>query len=116
MQTEILRNENDPYETGQKIRERRKALGLSQDQLADRMGSSRTEVSRHENGNNEMSVCTLYQYAEALETTPLQLSPNRFRETGTEQQILDILGCLSEDSRQMILSTALHLQQLESKT
>ena len=111
MQMPVERNDNDAYEIGQKIRARRKELRLSQDDLADRMGTSRNEVYRHENGQNEMSICTLCQYAEALQTTPQQLSPDRFR----QDDLLSILSKLSEGSRQKILDMAAYLLSMESK-
>ena len=113
MQMPIKRNENDAYEIGQKIRARREALGLSQDDLADRMGTSRVAVSRHENGSNEMSICTLCLYADAPETTLQQLSPDRFRDPG---MIISLFSALSEASQQHILNLMTHLHSLESGT
>ena len=111
MQMPVERNASDVYEIGENIRKLRKAQGLSQDGLADRMGTSRNEVYRHENGLSEMSICTLCQYADALETTPQQLSPGRFR----QDSLAELLGRLSEGSRQMIQDMAEHLLDLESK-
>ena len=113
MQIPVERNDNDAYEIGQKIRIRREQLGLSQDELADRMGSSHVAVSRHENGSNEMKICTLFQYADALETTPQQLSPDRFQKLDS---FSNIFSTLSEASRQTVLNMMIRLQSLESKT
>ncbi len=113
MQIPVLRNENDAYEIGQKIRARREELGLSQDDLADRMETSRVAVSRHENGVNEMSICTLCQYADALGTTIQQLSPDRFQESSI---ISNIFGTLSETNKQLIMSLIIQLQRPELKT
>ena len=117
MQALIPRRETDPYEIGQKIRARRKELRLSQDELADRMGTSRNEVSRHENGMHEMSACTLIQYAEALQTTPQQLSPDRFTENGSSERLAPvtaILSRLSDESLAIIRMLAEHQLKLES--
>ena len=51
-----LKNEHDKYEIGEKIREKRTALGLSQDELADLIGSDGNSISRHENGSREMKI------------------------------------------------------------
>ena len=51
-----LKNDNDKYEIGGKIRERRTALGLSQDELADMVGTDGNSISRHENGTREMKI------------------------------------------------------------
>jgi transcriptional regulator with XRE-family HTH domain len=114
----VGRNENDAYEIGQKIRARRKELRLSQDDLADRMGTDRGEISRHENGVHEMSLCTLIRYAEALQTTPQQLYPDRLKQDSESDRLSPInriLSRLSESSLQTIYSLAEHLQNLESK-
>ena len=118
MQMPVERNENDAYEIGQKIRARRKELRLSQDDLADRMGTNRNEVYRHENGLNEMSICTLMQYAQALQTTPNTLSPDRFTPDAAAERLYPvtaILNRLSDESLQMIQQLAEHQLKLESK-
>ncbi len=118
MQMPVERRETDPLELGEKIRERRRELRLSQDQLADRMGTDRNTVYRHEHGLCEMSACTLFQYAEALETTPGALSPARFRpEDGNapDTSVASLLGRLSGESLEMIRQLAEHLLRQESK-
>ena len=118
MQVPVERRETDPRELGEKIRERRRELRLSQDQLADRMGTDRNTVYRHEHGLCEMSACTLFQYAEALETTPGALSPARFRpEDGSapDNSVASLLGRLSGESLEMIRQLAEHLLRQESK-
>ena len=55
---------------GNKIRERREELGLTQETLASRSGVSRQTISALENGKYEnMLVGTLAAIATALETT-----------------------------------------------
>ncbi len=118
MQSITWRNDNDRYEVGQKIRKRRLELGLSQDELADRIGTSRNYISRHENGQHDMSICTLFQYAAALEANPTMLCPDRFRQEALPEMlspIMQTLSHLSEESLRTILVMAERLQQLESK-
>ena len=93
-------------------------LRLAIDQLADRMGTDRNTVYRHEHGLCEMSACTLFQYAEALETTPGALSPARFRPedgSGPDNSVASLLGRLSGESLDMIRQLAEHLLRQESK-
>ena len=118
MQTPVLRNESDLIEIGNKIKARRKELKLSQDDLADRLLSTRNEVYRYENGKHEMGICTLIQYAEALETTPQYLMPARFiQQPGNERllSILRILSTLSDESLGAIEAMARTLQGMEPK-
>ena len=117
MQELVLRNGQDPVEVGRKIRERRKALGMSQDDLADRMGSDRNEIYRHENAKRDMSICTLFRYAEALEMTPQALMPERFspaRQAEKEEGMARIYGKLSEESREILLRMAERMALLEA--
>ncbi|MGH3042600.1 MAG: helix-turn-helix domain-containing protein [Gaiellaceae bacterium] len=46
---------------------RRTGLGLTQEQLAERMGTSHSAISRIESGQHRPSVATLQRLAEALE-------------------------------------------------
>jgi len=57
----------DYYEIGQRIRKKRKAAGLSQDQLAEKVGISTTHMSHIETGNTKLSLPVFVELAEALE-------------------------------------------------
>ena len=60
--------------TGDRIKQRRMELGLSVDELADKIGKSRATIYRYENGDIEnMPTPVLEPLAKALETTPAQL-------------------------------------------
>lgn len=57
-----------------RIKDRRTALGLSQEELANRLGlSSRAAVSAVERGKCDMTTDRISRYAEALDTTPAYL-------------------------------------------
>jgi ribosome-binding protein aMBF1 (putative translation factor) len=57
-----------PYEEiARLVIKHRMALGLSQAQLAERMGTSHSAISRIESGQHRTSVATLQRLAEALE-------------------------------------------------
>ncbi len=59
----------DPVsELGKRLRERRVALGLTQDELADRLFVTRQTISNYERGLSEPDLDTLRRLAEALET------------------------------------------------
>ena len=105
MPTPVYRNEHDRTETGDKIRERRLALGLSQDQLADRLGSKRNDVSRYENAGHEMGICTFFQYCDALETNPLALCPDRYM-TDSLTHLVRLFGQLTGPQREAVLRVA----------
>lgn len=59
---------------GQRIKERRAALGLSQRDLAEMLGySHHSTVARIESGAVDLSQSRLVQFADALQTTPALL-------------------------------------------
>lgn len=51
---------------GEKIKNTRKAWGLSQIDLAEKVGISFQQIQKYEKGNTRISVMRLYQIAEAL--------------------------------------------------
>jgi UDP-N-acetylglucosamine 1-carboxyvinyltransferase len=58
----------EPFETiARFVILRRGELGLTQEQLAQRMGTSHSAISRIERGQHSTSVATLQRLAEALE-------------------------------------------------
>ena len=56
----------DYYEIGQRIRKYRKALGLSQEQLAEKVDISITHMSHIETGNTKLSLQVLVDISCAL--------------------------------------------------
>ncbi|MFG3140741.1 helix-turn-helix domain-containing protein [Streptomyces sp. NPDC048211] len=57
---------------GHRIAERRQELGLSQDQLASRIGMERRSVQRYEGGSRDPAYGDLLLLAQALEV-PLKI-------------------------------------------
>ena len=57
----------DYYEIGQRIRTIRKSRGLSQEQLAEKVGISTTHMSHIETANTKLSLPVFIQIAEVLE-------------------------------------------------
>jgi transcriptional regulator with XRE-family HTH domain len=58
---------------GLRILRRRQELGLSQKELADRLGIAQTNVARIEHGQQNLTVRTLVKLAEALDMTAAEL-------------------------------------------
>lgn len=63
-------------ETGKKIKQCRKEKGLTQLQLAERLGVTASMVGAWENGNRKPKPATLKKIADALETEAAYLSDN----------------------------------------
>ena len=51
------------YEIGQRVRKFRKAYGLSQEELAEKVGISTTHMSHIETGNTKLSLQVLVDLA-----------------------------------------------------
>ena len=94
----------DYYKIGQKIRKYRKAIGLSQEQLAEKTNISVTHMSHIETGNTKLSLQVLVDIAKALEVrtddllfdfpSPKELSMtelNSILETCTSEQLCVIV-------------------------
>lgn len=60
-------------ELGTNLREARKRLGLTQEQVAHRSGVHATEVSRIEAGKRDPQISTVRRLAKALEVKPGRL-------------------------------------------
>lgn len=61
---------------GQRIRDERTRLGLSQEELAHRAGLHRTYVGSVERGERNISVGSLYTLADILDTPASTLLPS----------------------------------------
>lgn len=57
----------DYYKIGQRIRKYRKAKGLSQEDLAEKVNISVTHISHIETGNTKLSLAVFVDLANALE-------------------------------------------------
>lgn len=64
--------------TGEKIRTRRKQLGMSVDALAKKVGKNRATIYRYENDEIEMPASMLQPLANALDTSPDELMDWKF--------------------------------------
>jgi transcriptional regulator with XRE-family HTH domain len=66
-QAQTLASAIDDF-VGERIRERRRMLGLSQRALADQVGVSDQDIHKYERGIHRVSAGRLYEIARALET------------------------------------------------
>jgi len=57
----------------QSLREKRKARGLSQSELAAKAGSNKQTISRYERGERDPTVATVNKLAAALQITVTEL-------------------------------------------
>jgi len=95
-------------ELGQRIAKRRKELGLTQIELAERIEATQKIVTSYERATRQMPAWRLPLIAEALETTPETLlgvgqqKRGRGRESRIEQQ-LDRVKQLPRSEQQFVM-------------
>lgn len=58
---------------GRNVKAARQQAGLSQEQLAERSGFSQQYLSGLERGHRNPTIVSLYEIAQALGTTPIEL-------------------------------------------
>lgn len=98
---------------GQRIKLRRKELGISADELGKRIGKNRATIFRYENGDIEkLPIDILKPIAEALSTTPQSLmgweENNTTAETNSgiseaKRKLFDLADSCSEDEALRLL-------------
>ncbi len=83
----------DYYAIGQRIRQIRKARGLSQDQLAEQVGISTVHVSHIENANTKLSLPVFVRLTEVLQVPADELLQGAVpvRRQQAEEDILRLL-------------------------
>lgn len=94
----------DYYAIGQRIRKIRKAHGLSQEELAEKVGISTTHMSHIETGNTKLSLPVFVQLAEALEIrTDEMLGDDNFsaRNASIEEIIKILDSCTTQQVKVM---------------
>ena len=84
----------DYYKIGQKIRKIRKAHGLSQEELAERINISTTHMSHIETGNTKLSLPVFVEIAAALEVGTDDLLDHPA--TATTSAAMDEIGAVLE--------------------
>ncbi len=94
-----------------RIRELRKAAGLNQEQLAERMDVDRTTVSRLENGEQKITSEYLAALAAALDRNPIEFisDPADVARDEVEREALDLVRGMHPDAARTWLLTGKHL-------
>lgn len=97
---------------GGRIRAYRKALGMSQTELADRIGVRFQQVQKYENGSNRVAASRLWQIADALNvsiTTLFKDVASRPATPAESSEFLDLYRQLDDLQRPALLA---HMRRL----
>jgi len=92
------------YKLTQRIKERRRQLDISQEQLALLLGTTQNQVWRYESGKNDPTGDVLVRIAQALETSVdyllgLTETPGDSRLSDYEREALELLRAKTEDQQ-----------------
>jgi len=92
--------ENINVAFGELLSKSRKQAGLTQQQLADKVGMSRSAIANIESGNQGVVLTAIFSFAEALSKSPHELIPLVTLES-------KIFSVVAEDvNRDLLLSLA----------
>lgn len=89
-QREPLLGQQELYEIGDNIRNKRKERNWTQEDLAGHMESDHRVVSRHESGSG-MDLEMLLRYAHAFGCSPTALLPQKFRIGELSASLMEVL-------------------------
>lgn len=97
----------DYYAIGQRIRKYRRSLGLSQEELAEKVGISMTHMSHIETGNTKLSLPVFTEIALTLNVTTdsLLFGENRQSREKITENIASILEKCSTNELNIIVDT-----------
>lgn len=94
----------DYYQIGQRIRKYRKAHGLSQEQLAERVGISVTHMSHIETGNTKLGLPVLVAIADILQVQCDDLLRDHyFARANISNEVFELLDSCNEVQMKIML-------------
>lgn len=96
---------------GSRIRDKRKELGMSQEELAEKLYTSKQMISSYENDKTEIKVSVLKELAVALDTTTAYLVDG-VKEVKYSQQAEELLDVFSRLDNDRIIEIAIQQMKL----
>ena len=88
---------------GDRIRARRKTLGMTQSQLAQRLEISRASLANIETGRQSVLIHNLYSIANAIDLSPESLLPAvKVESAKSDPEIIELPGDLKSDQKKQI--------------
>lgn len=93
-----------PQELGERIRQAREALGLSQDDLATRVNRDQRSVSEYENGKRRIYAHDLPTFAQALQVPIGYFFQEVVSSDDVDVMLLEALHQFQEEDRKTLLN------------
>ena len=91
-------------EIGTRLQNARKALGVSQEEIAEIAGVAKTTISCTERGEQKTSVPVLLAYCEKLHKTPNELLG--YNGDSPSQELISVIYSMTEEEQKKILEIA----------
>lgn len=93
---------------GEKLRERRKFLGMTQEQVADAANVNVSHISNIEHNKVKISLSLLIRICQILDTTVDYILANEFpHATSTiDNELMNVLRDLSDEQKELLLRIA----------
>ena len=93
-------------EFGKNVRRRRKALGMTQAQLAECLNISSNHVSSIETGKTDASVGTVISLCDALQVTPDYLFVGNMHTDDVSADLIDVIRTCSKEDQKILYQIA----------
>ena len=87
---------NVDIHVGKRVRHRRWMVGMTQQQLAEKVGIKFQQIQKYETGTNRISASRLWDIAEAL-NVPVEFFFEGLRDSGKREEIPGLPGDLMSD-------------------
>lgn len=85
---------------GKRVKQFRQIKGVTQKQLAKRIGKPFQQVQKYERATNRISASVLYQICEALDTTIPEFFADLYKKQKGKGEIMEIIAKMSPRKRQ----------------
>ncbi len=94
-------------EFGKLVRRHRQRLGLTQDQLAERVALARTSITNIEQGRQKVLLHQLFQFAESMGVSPEAILPSSHSEPSprVDEKLPDSLSAREREWVQRVVAT-----------
>ncbi len=102
----------NPQQLGERIRKARESLGLSQDELAERVGRDQRSVSEYENGKRRIYAHDLPKFAQALDVPILYFFQDVATTDDLDATLLDVFHQLDAGKREQFIEIIRLLTQM----
>ncbi len=99
-------DQNYTNEFGARIKKRRKALGLTQEQFAEQLGISPNHVSSIENGKSDASIKVTKKICNTLKINPDYLFLGNMHSNNISEELIDVIKACSKQDQEILYKIA----------